>query len=490
MDVVGAEPLQVETTTRRVPLIRWTHGLVNRCVMLSDASALILGTALTWHPGDASAIRLTLPQGLVIGLIAAVGWLGVLRRAGAYRVERYRRPARVAADVALGSLSGSLLSGLVVAVFADTLHNLPRILVGMGEVLGVVVAARLGVAVVVGMVLRRRLLRAKVAVIGANPEGLAVLCHLSGPAMADRFEIVGLYRDDHETVLPSPGLFAGVLSGDVEELGRYAQFNPVDLIVVCIPWPSAERRQEVIEAVQWIAADVVIPIGGIDQPIPNAQVATIGGLQTLQVLHRPFKGTQGLLKVAEDYLVGGVALLIASPLMLLVALAIRLDSPGPALFRQARTGFNNQTFMIFKFRTMLVDPSDDGSVGTTRPDHPRITRVGGLLRRLSIDELPQLLNVMRGEMSVVGPRPYVPNMLVGQSRFTDSVRQYAARHRIKPGITGWAQANGLRGNALRTLEGARRSVALDMYYITHWSLLFDLQIMLRTVMVLVGRNVF
>jgi hypothetical protein len=152
----------------------------------------------------------------------------------------------------------------------------------------------------------------------------------------------------------------------------------------------------VIEAVQWIAADVVIPIGGIDQPIPNAQVATIGGLQTLQVLHRPFKGTQGLLKVAEDYLVGGVALLIAAPLMLLVALAIRLDSPGPALFRQARTGFNNQTFMIFKFRTMLVDPSDDGSVGTTRPDHPRITRVGGLLRRLSIDELPQLINLLPG----------------------------------------------------------------------------------------------
>jgi putative colanic acid biosynthesis UDP-glucose lipid carrier transferase len=208
-------------------------------------------------------------------------------------------------------------------------------------------------------------------------------------------------------------------------------------------------------------------------------------------MHRPFKGTQGLLKVAEDIIIGSIALLVFGPLMLLAALAIRLDSPGPVLFRQARTGFNNQTFMIFKFRTMLVDPSDDGSVGTLHRDNPRITRVGRVLRRLSIDELPQLLNVMRGEMSIVGPRPYVPNMrIVGDARFTDMVRQYAARHRIKPGITGWAQAHGLRGNALRTAEGARRSVELDIHYITHWSIWFDLKIMLRTVLVLAGRDVF
>ena len=169
---------------------------------------------------------------------------------------------------------------------------------------------------------------------------------------------------------------------------------------------------------------------------------------------------------------------------------MRLDSPGPILFRQARTGFNNKTFMIFKFRTMTVDPDDDGSVGTRGRSDPRITKVGKILRNLSIDELPQLLNVLTGDMSIVGPRPYVPNMLVGETLFNDSVRQFAARHRIKPGITGWAQANGLRGHAVRTIEGARRSVELDIYYITHWNLWFDIRIMMRTIMVLAGRNVY
>jgi putative colanic acid biosynthesis UDP-glucose lipid carrier transferase len=210
----------------------------------------------------------------------------------------------------------------------------------------------------------------------------------------------------------------------------------------------------------------------------------------LQIMIRPFKGTQGLLKIAEDYVVGTLALIVCAPIMLLIAVAIRIDSPGPILFRQARIGFNSQPFMIYKFRTMTDDPNDDGSIGTRGRSDPRITRIGKLLRGFSVDELPQLFNVMAGDMSVVGPRPYVPNMLVGNTLFNDSVRQFAARHRIKPGITGWAQANGLRGSAVRTIEGARRSVELDIYYITHWSLWFDIKIMLRTVLVLVGRDVF
>ena len=140
---------------------------------------------------------------------------------------------------------------------------------------------------------------------------------------------------------------------------------------------------------------------------------------------------------------------------------------------------------------MRVDPADDGSFGTQGRDDPRITRVGRVLRRLSIDELPQLFNVLRGEMSVVGPRPYVPNMLVGTEQFNEAVREYASRLRIKPGITGFAQAHGLRGGALRSVEQARRSVAMDMYYISNWSLWLDIKIMLRTLLVgMAGRNVY
>ena len=175
--------------------------------------------------------------------------------------------------------------------------------------------------------------------------------------------------------------------------------------------------------------------------------------------------------------------------MLAAAIAIKLEGPGPVLFRQLRVGFNSKPFMIYKFRTMTVDPTDDGSRGTLR-DSDRITRVGQILRSTSVDELPQLLNVLRGEMSIVGPRPHVRKMLVGAGVYSIVVQQYAARHRIKPGITGWAQINGMRGG-IDTLEKASRGADLDLFYIANWSPILDLKIMIRTIVAgLGGRDVF
>jgi lipopolysaccharide/colanic/teichoic acid biosynthesis glycosyltransferase len=236
-----------------------------------------------------------------------------------------------------------------------------------------------------------------------------------------------------------------------------------------------------------IAADVVVPlektgfrpqiappVGFIDAPI-------------LQVMHRPFKGSQGLIKMVEDYAVAIIALLLGWPIMLLAALALRLEGNGPILFRQARVGFNSKPFMMYKFRTMTVDRNDDGSLGPYR-NIQRITPVGKFLRRTSIAALPQLINVLRGEMSVIGPRPQVANVLVGEAGYTDIVRQYAARHRIKPGITGWAQINGMRGS-IDSLAKASRGADLDLYYTANWSLRLDLKILVRTIMAgLTGRE--
>ena len=175
--------------------------------------------------------------------------------------------------------------------------------------------------------------------------------------------------------------------------------------------------------------------------------------------------------------------------MLLAALALRLEGNGPILFRQARVGFNSKPFMMYKFRTMTVDRNDDGSLGPYR-NIQRITPVGKFLRRTSIGALPQLINVLRGEMSVIGPRPQVANVLVGEAGYTDIVRQYAARHRIKPGITGWAQINGMRGS-IDSLAKASRGADLDLYYTANWSLRLDLKILIRTIMAgLTGREMF
>ena len=306
----------------------------------------------------------------------------------------------------------------------------------------------------------------------------------------DGYEILAVFRD------PSDGeaadRIAGVpVAGDLETLNAYALSETIDVVILALPWSRAPDIFRLMEAVNWIAADVAIPFDGVGVSPSFARIMPMGRITALQVMSRPFKGAQGVLKVVEDYVVASAALLLVSPLMLLAALAIRLEGPGPILFRRWRPGFGRKPFAIYKFRTMHVNPQDDATIGTTGRSDPRITRVGAVLRRLSIDELPQLFNVLKGEMSIVGPRPYVANMLVGNERFSDLVVQYAERHRIKPGLTGYARAHGMRSYALRSAENARRSIEMDLHYMTHWSLWMDIRIMLRTLVSgLAGRNVF
>ena len=195
------------------------------------------------------------------------------------------------------------------------------------------------------------------------------------------------------------------------------------------------------------------------------------------IVHRaPLSGWKCVQKRAEDLVIGSAALLVLWPLMLLIAICIRLESPGPALFRQARQGFNNNVFTVFKFRTMThrIEPEKDVPQAT-RHD-PRVTRIGRFLRRTSLDELPQLLNVILGQMSLVGPRPHA---VAHNEMYGALIDDYIRRHRVRPGITGWAQVNGLRGET-DTLEKMEARVRYDLAYIDRWSFLFDLQIIVMT----------
>jgi exopolysaccharide biosynthesis polyprenyl glycosylphosphotransferase len=181
-------------------------------------------------------------------------------------------------------------------------------------------------------------------------------------------------------------------------------------------------------------------------------------------------------------------LVAAAPVLLLIAAAIKLDSPGPALFKQRRYGFNHRLIGVWKFRTMHVEYQDEDAVQLTTRNDPRVTRVGAFLRRTSLDELPQLFNVLAGEMSLVGPRPHALQAKAAGKLYEEAVAQYAARHKVKPGITGWAQVNGWRGET-DTEEKIRRRIDHDLYYINNWSLLFDFKILVLTVpAVILGRN--
>ena len=190
-----------------------------------------------------------------------------------------------------------------------------------------------------------------------------------------------------------------------------------------------------------------------------------------------------IIKWLVDVLIAGTALVALAPIFLLVSIAIKFDSEGPVLFRQRRFGFFNQPIEILKFRSMYVDKQDkQGADRTVRCD-PRVTRVGRFIRRTSIDEMPQLINVLLGQMSIIGPRAHPISMQIDGDYYYKVVRNYADRHRVKPGLTGWAQVNGSRGEVV-TLEQARQRVKLDLHYVENWSFWLDLQILLRTVIVL------
>jgi exopolysaccharide biosynthesis polyprenyl glycosylphosphotransferase len=210
-----------------------------------------------------------------------------------------------------------------------------------------------------------------------------------------------------------------------------------------------------------------------------ASITDIEGQPVIVVRQRPLKDWKGVQKRAFDLVLGWVLLVMLAPVMGAIALLIRFDSPGPVLFRQRRLGFNNNVITVFKFRTMFHHASDPLANRLTERNDPRITRLGGILRRLSLDELPQIFNVLNGEMSLVGPRPHALNAKAANRYYADVVAEYARRHVVKPGITGWAQVSGWRGET-RTEEQIRQRVAYDLAYIERWSIGFDFKILWLT----------
>ena len=218
----------------------------------------------------------------------------------------------------------------------------------------------------------------------------------------------------------------------------------------------------------------------------NHSVKELAGIPILTLSETPLIGTHLLSKAIEDRVIATIAIILLSPILLITALAIKLESRGPVLFRQARTGWDGREFKIWKFRSMRPNQSEDDKIVQATRDDPRVTRVGRFIRRTSIDELPQLFNVLAGQMSLVGPRPHAVQQNV---EYSQRITDYLTRHRIKPGITGLAQVRGFRGET-RELSQMEKRVQSDLEYINNWSIALDLSIMVRTFFSLFGRNAY
>jgi Undecaprenyl-phosphate glucose phosphotransferase len=292
------------------------------------------------------------------------------------------------------------------------------------------------------------------------------------------YTVVGIYDDRRSRI---PGVQDGVrVRGTVRDLLERSREEQIDLIVIARPLSAVSRISNILDQIGSAVADLCLTTDFVDFRYRSSQISSVGSNPVVLIEERPLKDWQAAKKSAFDIVIGSLMLVILSPLLALIALAIRLDTPGPVLFRQPRLGFNNRIFTCYKFRTMhhgMTDPLGDQQA--TRGDL-RITRLGKWLRALSLDELPQLLNVLRGDMSVVGPRPHPSNTKAADKLFSDVVAKYAFRHRVKPGITGWAQVNGWRGET-KTVEQIENRVACDLAYIENWSVWFDLRIMMLTV---------
>ena len=415
---------------------------------------------------------------LVIGALLT---LNAMSLAGVYRVDRLRRPLRrFGRTLGAWGLALAALALLSVVVKTSDLYSRAWFLLWLLLGAGGLFLLRLGVALQVARWRDTGEAQLRVVVVGTDARALRLAAQL-GEAEGAYMMVVG------HVGRPADGDFPGRLLGDIEALPALVASERIEEAVVALAPGDAAALRRLMQTLRRLPITVRYALDLPELDLPARGVSEVAGLPMLDVWRRPMTPWELFLKATEDRVLAALFLVVAAPLMLLIALAIKLDSRGPVLFRQQRAGFGNGCFEMLKFRTMRHEPADAASVPQAQRNDPRITRLGAWLRRSSLDELPQLVNVLRGEMSLVGPRPHA---LAHDRFYAELIGDYLARQRVKPGMTGWAQVNGLRGET-DTPDKMRRRVQFDLYYIDHWSVFFDLKILFLTLLVgFVNRNAY
>jgi len=318
----------------------------------------------------------------------------------------------------------------------------------------------------------------RAVVVGGGDPGEHLVTALERQRDSD-VRLVGVFDDrgDDRAPLTCAGLQK---LGTVDDLVEFARRTRVDLVIFSLPISAESRILQMLKKLWVLPVDIRLSAHTNKLQFRPRSYSYIGSVPVLDVFDRPIADWDVVMKWLFDKIVGGLALIAAIPVMAVVALAIRLDSRGPVLFKQKRYGFNNELIEVFKFRSMYVEATDATAAKLVTRGDPRVTRVGRFIRKTSLDELPQLFNVvLKGDLSLVGPRPHAVHAKAVDRLYDEAVDGYFARHRVKPGITGWAQINGWRGETDND-EKIQRRVEHDLYYIENWSVLFDLYILAMT----------
>lgn len=443
-------------------------------------SSLLAGTLYQWSIGNPTP---NLLPHCAVGLLAS--FIHILRISGSgyYDFQFASKPRVEAVEIIVSWVT----TGLLLAFFAFLLK------IGVAYSRGAFViffflapAGLLGVRKISKVVLKRAIARGVIGrrdiVLIGDPFELSVLeprdlLAFFGAGDVNRF-ILGNEDDPLERQ-----------SSDIRIVNSVANFvreRNAREILLAVPWTDSARIDFIREHIKVLPVSVRLLPDIRVRSLTDYSSSARQNIMSVEILGAPLSPVEQGVKRLVDVVLASVALLVSVPILLLTAIAIKLDGPGPVIFRQIRKGFNGQEFVMLKFRTMTVQENGPKVTQATRND-PRVTGIGKLLRASSIDELPQLINVLSGEMSLIGPRPHA---LAHDSQFEKLLSDYAFRHHVKPGITGWAQCNGARG-ATPQIEQIQERVKLDLWYINNWSLWLDFQILIKTFFeVLRKRNAF
>jgi Undecaprenyl-phosphate glucose phosphotransferase len=444
-----------------------------------------VGLHVQWSLADASPLHDALAALFVLSV--SVAFVAICESLGLYAVAVFRAPLSEGVKVVLVWALLCAAVGATTRLFAfETFFPVIPLVSWFalaGSLLGL---ERLALAAFTRALGRDGRLSRRAVLVGGGPLADPVIAALSAQTNTD-LTILGIFddRDDER----SPGMVAGYPKlGSIDDLLAFARHTRVDLVILTLPISAEARLLDMLRKLWVLPIDIRLAAHTHKLRFRPRSYSYIGDFPVIDVFDRPIADWDVVAKLFFDKIVGTICLVLAAPFMALIALAVKLDSPGPVIFRQARHGFNNEAITVYKFRSLHVAQEDSQAAKQVTRDDPRVTRVGRFIRRTSLDELPQLFNVVfAGNLSLVGPRPHAVIARSADIDYQEVVESYFARHRVKPGITGWAQINGWRGET-DTPEKIQKRVEHDLYYIENWSIFFDVYILAATPFALVRKE--
>lgn len=415
-------------------------------------------------------------RAVIVGFGAALT-VFLLQVADAYQVPSLRSASFTARRVVVAWIFGFLATIAAVWLFDPASYPASSLIIWFAVGAAFLLLERQFTAFAIRTWARNGVMERRAVIVGGGEPAKQFIRALEAQPDND-IRICGIFDDRNAE--RSPSVVAGYPKlGTFAELVEFARLAHIDMLIIALPANAEKRILQLLRKLWVLPVDIRLAAHANRLRFRPRSYSHVGSVQMFDIFDRPIRDWDSVAKRVFDIGFSLLALALLWPVMLAAAIAVKATSKGPVIFRQKRHGFNNEIIEIVKFRSMYVHMSDQSGIKAVTRNDPRVTPVGRFLRTSSIDELPQLVNVLRGELSLVGPRPHAISAQTGARKYVDVVESYFARHRVKPGVTGWAQINGLRGE-LDSDEKIRARTTYDLDYIENWSLLFDLKILCLT----------